>query len=126
MASASVEMAYIAKAMGIEENEFDRILHANIAAMQGACAATPLVQAVAEYMNGPAFGKRKVTESSTTFFRNVTANYSGQKSALPSSAAAFSKRLKAEHDGLAAAGFSSIIDDTGPVSSTITIIREKK
>ena len=116
----------IAQAMGISEKRFDCIIRSNLAAMQKACSATPLVQAIAEYMNGPAFGKRKVTESSTTFFRKVTANYTGQKSALPASAAAFSKRLKAEHDGLAAAGFSSIIDDTGPVSSEITIIREKK
>ena len=126
MANAYVEMLAIAKAMGMSEEKFDRIIRANLSAMQRACASTPLVQAVTEYMDGPAFGKRKVTESSTTFFRNVTANYSGQRSALPSSAAAFSKRLKAEHDGLAAAGFSSIVDDTGPVSSTITIIREKK
>lgn len=126
MANAYGEMLAIAKAMGLSEQKFDSIIRANLAAMQRACASTPLVQAVAEYMDGPAFGKRKITESSTTFFRNVTTNYSGQKSALPSSAAAFSKRLKAEHDGLAAAGFSSIIDDTGPVSSTITIIRDKK
>ncbi len=126
MANAYVEMLAIARAMGLSDEKFDSIIRTNLAAMQRACASTPLVQAVAEYMDGPAFGKRKVTESSTTFFRNVTANYSGQRSALPSSAAAFSKRLKSEHDGLAAAGFSSIIDDTGPVSSTITIIRDKK
>ena len=126
MANAYTEQLAIAQAMGISEKRFDCIIRSNLAAMQKACSATPLVQAIAEYMNGPAFGKRKVTESSTTFFRKVTANYTGQKSALPASAAAFSKRLKAEHDGLAAAGFSSIIDDTGPVSSEITIIREKK
>lgn len=126
MANAYVEMLAIARAMGLSDETFDSIIRTNLAAMQRACASTPLVQAVAEYMDGPAFGKRKITESSTTFFRNVTANYSGQKSTLPSSAAAFSKRLKSEHDGLVAAGFSSIVDDTGPVSSTITIIREKK
>lgn len=126
MASAYIEMLSIALTMGLTEKQFDDIIRANVASMQQACAATPLVQAVAEYMNGPAYGKRKVTESSTDFFKNVTANYSGQRNTLPSSAATFSKRIKAEHDGLAAAGFSSIVDDTGPVSSTITIIREKK
>ena len=126
MATAFSEMLAISRAMGLSEEKFDKIIQSNLSAMQRACAATPLVQAVVEYMDGPSFGKRKVSEPSTSFFRNVTANYSGQKSALPSSAAAFSKRLKAEHDGLRAAGFSSLIDDTGPISSIITIIREKK
>lgn len=126
MANAYYEQVAIAKAMGLTEIEFDKIIRTNIAAMQRACADTPLVQAVVEYMNGPAFGRRKLIESSTDFFKKVVANYSGQRSSLPSSAAAFSKRLKSEHDGLLAAGFSSIVDDTGPASSTITVIREKK
>ena len=77
-------------------------------------------------MDGPAFGKRKVVEKSSDFYKKVVANYSGTKSSLPGSASEFSKRLKSEHDGLAAAGFSSIVDDTGSVSSAITIIRDKK
>lgn len=126
MAEAFGEMVAISRALGVDEKTFDKIIRANIDSMQKACSATPLVQAIAEYMNGPAFGKRKVVETSSDFFKHVVANYSGPRSTLPSSAATFSKRLKAEHDGLAAAGFSSIIDDTGPVSSTITIIRDKK
>jgi hypothetical protein len=77
-------------------------------------------------MEGPAFGKRKVVEKSSDFYKKVLANYSGTKSSLPGFASEFSKRLKSEHDGLAAAGFSSIVDDTGSVSSTITVIRDKK
>ena len=126
MCNSYLEMLAIARAMGMSEERFDQIIRANIAAMQRACADTPLVQAIAEYMNGPAFGKRKVVHSSTDFFKKVVTNYSGQRCSLPASAAAFSKRLKSEHDGLLAAGFSSIVDDTGPASSTITIIREKK
>ncbi len=126
MASAFYSMVAIAKAMGVSENKFDSIIRANLANLQKACAATPLVQAVVEYMDGPAFGKRKVIERSSDFYKKVVANYSGTKSSLPGSASEFSKRLKSEHDGLAAAGFSSIVDDTGSVSSTITIIRDKK
>ena len=126
MTNAYKEQVAIAKAMGLSESAFDKIIRTNIAALQKACADTPLVQAVVEYMNGPAFGRRKLIESSTEFYRKVVANYSGQRSSLPVSAAAFSKRLKAEHDGLSAAGFSSIVDDTGTASSMITIIREKK
>lgn len=126
MANAYVEMLAIARAMDLSEQKFDAIIKANVAAMQRACSATPLVQAVVEYMDGPAFGKRKVLEKSSEFFKKVVANYSGTRSSLPGSASEFSKRLKSEHDGLAAAGFSSIVDDTGSVSSTITIIRDKK
>lgn len=126
MCEAYNEMVAIAKAMGISEKKFDSIIRANIAMMQKACAATPLVQAVVEYMEGPAHGKRKVVEKSSDFYRNVVSNYSGAKSTLPGSASEFSKRLKAEHDGLASAGFSSIVDDTGSISSKITIIRDKK
>lgn len=126
MATSFCEMLSIAKAMGISEKEFDRLIRENIERLQNACADTPLVQAIVEYMNGPSFGTRKVTLSSTEFYTRVRNNYSGQKTALPSSAAAFSKRLKAEHDALQRAGFSSIVDDTGAASSTITIIREKK
>lgn len=126
MANAYYEQVAIAKAMGLTESAFDKIIRTNITAMHKACADTPLVQAVVEYMNGPAFGRRKLTASSTDFYKKVVANYSGQRSSLPVSAAAFSKRLKAEHDGLSAAGFSSIVDDTGTASSTITIIRDKK
>lgn len=126
MANAYVEMLAIARAMGLTEQKFDSIIKANVASMQRACSATPLVQAIVEFMDGPAFGKRKVVERSSDFFKKVVANYSGTRSSLPGSASEFSKRLKSEHDGLAAAGFSSIVDDTGSVSSSITIIRDKK
>lgn len=126
MAGAFVEMLAIARAMGVSEQKFDAVIKANVATMQRACSATPLVQAIVEYMDGPAFGKRKVIEKSSDFYKRVVANYSGTKSSLPGSASEFSKRLKSEHDSLAAAGFSSIVDDTGSVSSTITIIRDKK
>lgn len=126
MASAYTEMLAIAKVLGLTEAEFDRIIRANIAAMHRACAATPLVEAIVEYMDGPAKGSRKISCSSTRLFNLVRMNYSGSKGALPSRAAEFSKRLKSEHDALRAAGFQSIIDDTGATESTITIIRDKK
>lgn len=126
MAKCYYDLLAIARAMGLSEQKFDAIIKANVVSMQRACSATPLVQAVVEYMDGPAFGKRKVIEKSSDFYKKVVANYSGTRSSLPGSASEFSKRLKSEHDGLAAAGFSSIVDDTGSVSSTITIIRDKK
>ena len=125
MTTSYNEMLCIAKAMGISEEKFDKIIRENIRRLQKACAATPLVQAVVEYMNGPGFGKRKIQLPSTDFYVKVRDNYSGKRSDLPSSAAAFSKRLKAEHDALLTAGYGSLIDDTGPASSVITIIREK-
>lgn len=126
MANAYEEMLAIAKALDISESEFHRIITENTNALHQACAATPLVEAVCEYMNGPARGQRKFSCSSTNFFNRVRVNYSGPRAALPGRAAEFSKQLKREHDGLFAAGFQSIIDDTGSAESTITIIREKK
>ena len=126
MADAYVEMLAIAIALGLTEAEFHSLISKNITKLHQACAATPLVEAICEYMNGLHAGKRKVTETSTQFYTNVRKNYSGQKSKLGPRAAEFSKRLKAEHDALFAAGFSSIVDDTEPTSSKITIIREKR
>ena len=125
MADAYTEMLTIAKVLGLTEADFDRIIRANIKSLHLACATTPLVEAIAEYMNGPAKGSRKVCCSSTRFFNHVRCNYSGPRAALPGRAAEFSKRLKAEHDALRAAGFQSIVDDTGATESTITIIRDK-
>lgn len=125
MANAYTEMLAIAKVLGLTEAQFERIVTANSNALHRACAATPLVEAIVEYMNGPAKGSRKVSCSSTRFFNHVRMNYSGPKAALPGRAAEFSKRLKIEHDALRAAGFQSIVDDTGATESTITIIRDK-
>lgn len=125
MASAYTEMLAIALALDITEQKFNEMIFTNIAKLHRVCANSPLVEAICEYMNGPMHGKRKTVETSTDFFTHVKSNYSGVKSDLPRRAADFSKRLKAEHDALFAAGFSSIVDDTNPAHSIITIIREK-
>lgn len=122
---AYTEMLAIALNMGITEDKFHQMITDNVAKMNRASAKTPVVEAVCEYMNGPAAGKRKVTLSSTDFFTNVRNNYSGKKSELGSRAAEFSKRINMEHDALESAGFRSIVDDTPPSSSQITIIRKK-
>lgn len=118
-------MLAIAVALGLSEKEFHRLISDNIKKLHQACSASPLVEAICEYMNGPMEGKRKVVESSTDLFTHVRSNYSGNKGLLGARAAEFSKRLKMEHDALFAAGFSSIVDDSGSAGSTITILREK-
>ena len=125
MADAYIEMLAIAVGLGISEEEFHRLISDNIRNLHQACTDSPLVEAVCEYMNGPVAGKRKVVQTSTQFFTNVRSNYSGNKGLLGARAAEFSKRLKMEHDALFAAGFSSIVDDSGAAGSTITILREK-
>lgn len=122
---AYTEMLAIALNMGVTEDRFHQMITDNISKMNRASAKTPVVEAVCEYMNGPAAGKRKVTLTSTEFFTNVKNNYSGKKSELGSRAAEFSKRISIEHDALESAGFRSIVDDTSPSASKITIIRKK-
>lgn len=125
MAEAYLEMVVIADVMGISEKRFYEIIQSNIKEMHRACAASPLTEAICEYMDGPWHGKRKYAGTATDVFTRVRNNYSGSRNMLPGTAATFSKRLKAEHDALSAAGFSSIVDDTGSRGSTITIIRDK-
>lgn len=125
MAGAYIEMLAVAEALGISEKEFRRLIEENVQKLHQACADSPLVEAVCEYMNGPMAGKRKVTQTATQFFTNVRSNYSGNKGLLGARAAEFSKRLKMEHDALFAAGFSSMVDDSGAAGSTINILREK-
>lgn len=125
MSGAYIEMLAIAVGLGISEDEFHRLISDNIRNLHQACTDSPLVEAVCEYMNGPVAGKRKVVQTSTQLFTNVRSNYSGNKGLLGARAAEFSKRLKMEHDALFAAGFSSIVDDSGAAGSTITILREK-
>lgn len=122
---AYTEMLAIALSMGVTEDKFHQMITDNIAKLNRACSATPVVEAIVEYMNGPMKGKRKVTQTSTEFFTNVKNNYSGQKNVLGSRAAEFSKRINIEHDALESAGFRSIVDDTNPAASQITIIRKK-
>lgn len=126
MMDAYTEMLAIAKAMGLTEGEFHRIISNNITQLNNACVGSPVVRAVCEYMNGPKAGKRKVVETSTRFYDNVKANYSGNKEDLFGRSAEFSKALKADVEKLMKAGFGCLVDDTGEAGSTVTVVRYKK
>lgn len=125
MANAYTEMLAIANVLGISEEKFHEMITANITRLHQTCCSTPLVEAICEYMNGPMAGSRKLCDTSTNVFTRIRNNYSGSKQLLPSTASRFSRRLKAEHEALYQAGFSSIVDDTGASASTITILRER-
>ena len=125
LVDAYTEMLAVAIAMGISEAEFHRLISENIKRLNSACAGSPVVQAVCEYMNGPKAGTRKVVQTSTKFFENVRANYSGQQADLPGRAAEFSKAIKAECASLLKSGFGVLVDDTGATGSVIRVVRYK-
>lgn len=126
MMDAYTEMLAIAMALGLSEKEFHRLISGNIKKLNDACLGSPVVEAVAQYMNIANAGHRKIVQPSTIFYNSVIENYNGDKSALPSRAADFSKALKAEVGALMKAGFGCLVDDTGESNSTITIVRNKK
>lgn len=123
MVDAYTEMLAIALALGIEEDDFARIVAENTAAMDKARAVDPLIEAVGEVMDF--HGKRKLEGTSTEIFNLVKSTYSGSKGLLPKTVSTFGKKLSQLEAPLKAAGFRILLDDTGARQNKITIIRAK-
>ncbi len=121
---AFVEMVAIAKALGINEEEFRRIFNENVAALNQVRASSPLVEAVTEFM--ATVKGRKYQGKADTVLSKIRDNFSGNRSLLPNSASHFTRRIEAEHENLLASGYRVNIDDTGAGGTEVTIIKKKK
>lgn len=124
MADAYVEMLAIAIALGVTEDEFNRIYDENIKAVDKARAETDLVYAVREYMTAHVSG-RSLEGKVLDIYSKICNSYSGNRSALPKSASAFSRKISSEYSAFQAAGLTVNIDDTYADGTHIKIIKNK-
>lgn len=124
MADSYVEMAAIALALGIQQDEFRAIYDANKAELEQARVGTPLVTAVKECME--TVTGRCLQGTATEVYQKVVAAYSGDKKLLPQSASHLTRKLESEYGNLAKAGFRVNIDDTGSKSTEIRILKKRK
>ena len=123
MADAFTEMLVIAEALGIPEEEFRTLISDNVSRMNEIRGDTPLVEAIKEYVNRP-YAKTKESGYVSEIYTAVKANYSGNKSLLPNSASAFSKKVKLERDTLERAGIIVNFDSSGSKGTKIDIIHK--
>jgi len=124
MAESYTEMLAIAMALGIDEKVFEDVYFDNIHLIDKARSNTDLVFAVREFMEKCVKG-RSFEGSVSEVYAKVRANYSGNKSALPRSASAFSQKVKADYSSFLAAGYVVNVDDTRPEGTYIKLIRKK-
>ena len=125
MADAYIEMMSIALALGIGKDEFKAIYEGNKKALEKERSNTPIVEAIREFMNSSLVSGRKATGTVDTLYRQIKANYSGDKRDLPKSAARFSHSLKSERNTLDIAGFTINLDDTHSDGTHLDIIKKK-
>lgn len=123
MADAFTEMLVIAEALGIPEEEFRTLISDNVSRMNEIRGDTPLVEAIKEYVNRP-YAKTKESGYVSEIYTAVKANYSGNKSQLPNSASAFSKKVKLERDTLEKAGITVNFDSSGSKGTWVDIIKK--
>jgi hypothetical protein len=123
MADAYIEMLAIAYVLGISEEEFNDLLESSKKAMVEVSLNEPVARAVKEYME-QAEG-RKLFGPSSEVFEKIKETYSGCVGPLPSTAAAFGKRLNQLDGVLKDLGYRVLLDDTGARHNTITIIKNK-
>ena len=125
MVDSYIEMLAIAEALDVSEEAFERIYFANIDLMSKLRANTDLVFAVKEYMNKQVQG-RSCEGTVSEMYSKIRSHYSGNKFALPNSAAHFSQKLKSEYAALLAAGYVLNVDDTHADGTYVKIIKRKK
>ena len=123
MSDSYVEMMAIAKALGINENEFCRLYKENVEKMNALRYGTPLVQAIDEYAKK--IPKRKVEQSADELLKELLNSYSGDISLLPSSSSNLSRKLTEEYNNIFDAGYRINIDDSGYKNTQISIIKKK-
>lgn len=125
MLDSYVDMLAIAEALGVSEKTFEKIYFANIELLDKLRANTDLVFAVQEYMNKHVAG-RSFEGTVSEVYARIRSHYSGNKFALPNSAAHFSQKLKSEYASLLAAGYVVNVDDTHADGTYVKIIKRKK
>lgn len=123
MAQSFIEMVAIAKALGIEEDDFRRIYENNKRELEQARLGSPVVNAVREYMTS--VPGRKISGKASELYAEIYDAFSGDKTMLPSSSSHFNRVLDKEHSNLLKSGFRVNIDDTGANGTEITIIKKK-
>lgn len=101
MADANFEMLAIAKALGIEEDEFQSILNTNRSKIEDFYAEiNPLVNVVADFMHN----KARYEGTAKELYVELSKTEVGRKTALPGSESILSRRLDEERDALKAVG----------------------
>ncbi len=118
MAGAYENMAAIARAMGVGEENFRNIFDNNIDALKKQRTVNPVVDAVVEYMNRPG-AKRK----ESGYVKKIGANYSGSAKAIGGSASIFSRNLKKEISTLMSLGIMVNLDSTGSNGTRLDLIK---
>jgi len=110
MADAHKEMLAIALALGISEDEFNRILDANKTHLENTYAENnAFVASISDYFasNGP------ITGQATSVYEEIR-HFVGNQKSFPNSASAFTRKLELEHEALNRVGleFTKIRDST--------------
>ena len=102
MADANLEMIAIAMALGISQDEFQKILDDNKKKLQEAyCQMNPFVDIVVSYMHG----RNDVNMAADALYRDMQSKIVGSAKAFPDSPSALSRRLNLEREALLAAGY---------------------
>lgn len=103
MADAHVEMMAIALALDIKQEEFQRILDANLEKLEEAYSANnPLVELVLGYMRS----RGTVDMAATSLYQELEKAVVGDKGFFPKSASHLSRRLNEEKETLSKNGFN--------------------
>ena len=123
MVDAYIEMLAIGIVLGISEEMLASMIKDSKKAMTEENLADPVCRAVKEHMERAA--GRKLFGPSSEVFEKIKETYSGCVGPLPSTAAAFGKRLNQLDGVLKDLSYRVLLDDTGARYNTITIIRGK-
>lgn len=103
MADAHKEMTAIAVALGVKQDEFDRIFQQSKERLQDAYNGnSELVEMIVQFM----FARRNVDMPTSKFYAELRESTKYLPKHFPDSASALSRRLNLEKDALAAAGYS--------------------
>lgn len=122
MAEPYLDMLAIAVALGVKENDFERIYFDNLKKIDKARSNTDIVYAVKEYMTKHVKG-RSFEGTVTEVYSKIRNSFSGNKNALPNSASHFSRKLRSEYATFTAVGLTVNIDDTYTDGTHIKIIK---
>ena len=124
MADSYVEMMAIAKALGINEDEFCKMYTENKKKLENLRSGSPVVSAIDEYMKN--VKGRKVTKGSENMYNDIVSSYTGDKTQLPSASFSFTKKMDEEFNKILKAGYRVFVDDSSSHGSEVTILKKKK
>ena len=115
-------MVAIAIALGVSQEEFNKIYKDNKDELNRLRSKNELVFAIQEYMSSI---NGKSTEGTVSqIYSKICNNYSGGKSALPKSPSHFSKKISSEFNTFLSAGIRINLDDTYADGTHIKIIKK--